>query len=285
MADPTPADALSSLARGTEEVKAELGDKKELFALNHFPLENYYVNSTGEWIEQEGCVVHRFDVTIANAALAGKTLKIKTYAYGDMAYGYCMGGENGEGYVAINPDANITENPESGVCEFEVTLPSADWMANQSFNFLEVSFCENPYTEFGIYEKKGSVWEEIKVLESRSGVLASGDSNGWHYRKWTDGTAECWRYFYGDGTTYEASEEGDIVYVYIPLPFMMPTKYATIVQVNPQCMNSNGTFAGYSTLTYAEPYSDSILVEVRNPSGYTKVRCYIYTTGNWKEEP
>ena len=157
--DPTPADAFRHLGEGN------LGANKDAFALAPFVIyENAYHGVDGNTVDKVGCSVYRMYLGDENERLFGKTLQIKTYAYGDMAYGF-----EGEPGTRINPGADIVRDPQSGVCEFSVTLPEYDPENNV---FFHISFCENPYTDFEIYEKKGTVWEEIKKLQSVEGYDA-----------------------------------------------------------------------------------------------------------------
>ena len=150
---------------------ADLGSK-DVFALSPFVIyEGGYHGQNGFSVDQEGCSVYRLylgeDGDVDYTYLFGKTIKIKTYAYGDMAYGF-----EGEPGTLINPDADIENDPESGVCEFEVTLPDSTEDLDL-YNFFHVSFCENAYTGFEIYEKKGSAWEEIKALWQAANALTA----------------------------------------------------------------------------------------------------------------
>jgi len=157
------------------ETVADLGSK-DVFALDaNVIYENSYQGADGQAVEQEGCSVYRLflgeeqdtegNVIADYTYLYGKTIKIKTYAYGAMAYGF-----EGAAGTLINPDADIENDPVSGVCEFEVTLPEYTEGASE---FFHISFCENAYTGFAIYEKKGTAWEEIKALWQAANALTA----------------------------------------------------------------------------------------------------------------
>ena len=156
--DPTPADAFRYIGN------AQLGSSREAFAAFVSSFDGYK-DTNGDLIQRPGCKVYRLMMG-DNEKLYGKTVRIKTYAYGNMVYGWNDHGQ----YIPINPNADIEENPRSGVREFEVTFP--EYNANDLYEIFDVSFCENPYTDFAIYEKKGTIWEELKKLQSVEGYDA-----------------------------------------------------------------------------------------------------------------
>lgn len=172
VADPTPADALSSLARGTEEVKAELGDKETTFALgvsNITEDTNAYLDDTENWIEQDGCSIYVVSLDHQETGVFdGKTITIRTYMYGAMT----LMARNFDGADGVTQDfvtnsqADIQQNPESGIFEYQYTFTPPEGIEHDMTHF-QISFCENPYMDKPqVFVHKKSVWEEIKNLQS-----------------------------------------------------------------------------------------------------------------------
>lgn len=147
--DPTPADAFDALA-------SEVGNKAEVFGFK-LPVPTYNAK-TGRY---------DYQFTLGDyPQMQGRTVTVRTYMYGDMAI-------SGDAFMfagCTNENANIEQNPESGICEFTDTLPSAEddeFVDELSFT---VPFCENPYLEKPmIFEARGSVWNELKHLEGTTG--------------------------------------------------------------------------------------------------------------------
>ena len=164
--NPTPADAFASLAK----VKTAVGDKEEVFNVPDFNMfvDGGYYNVYNEEITKSGCSV--YGMTEYNfSKLAGKTIRIRTYMYDDMALLFYFYGEH---VTYANHTANIEVDPKSGIFEFDYAVP--DNIGEEDMTFY-VSFCENPYfNEPVMFEPKGTVWEEIKNLENSSGSGAGG---------------------------------------------------------------------------------------------------------------
>ena len=141
---------------------SELGDVHALYSVLHLTdtiNAGQYIDANYNFIEQENCTIYTLpifeDVDLEeHRKLRGKTLKIKTYAYGDMSYG--LWAASG----ATNANANIEEDPLSGIWEFEVDIP-------EDFRGLfRISFCANDYLDAPeIAISQGTVWEEIKALQ------------------------------------------------------------------------------------------------------------------------
>lgn len=141
-------------------VNDELGNKDEIF--NYTPDEFYpdtegsYVDENGEYVEREGCNIYYllFDGT---EEFAGREIRVKTYMYGDMAI-FDMGVDE----HITNTNANITANPESGIFDYAFSFGPGYGTE------LYISFCENEFLSEPIfYEKKGTVWEEIRKTNGR----------------------------------------------------------------------------------------------------------------------
>lgn len=167
VADPTPADALSSLARRTDATKAELGDKEEIFTVAAALLfDGVYAKLSGDgWEEtkQDDCKIYNLCEADEKINLAGKTVTIRTYMYGDMAI--VDESEPNRFASVTNAEANINQNSESGIFEYEYTFPDATSRVQ-----VIISFCENSYMDRPkITIHNGTVWEEIKNLQSVEG--------------------------------------------------------------------------------------------------------------------
>lgn len=141
---------------------SELGDVKELYSVMHLADnmdQGMYIDANYNFLEQENCTIYTIPMFEdadfeEHRKLQGKTLRIKTYAYGDMSYG--LGGASG----ATNANADIEEDPRSGIWEFEVAIPE------DFIGLFRVSFCTNNYLDAPeIAISQGTVWEEIKALQ------------------------------------------------------------------------------------------------------------------------
>lgn len=291
--DPTPADAFKALAKGLHK---NLGSAKETFNMldgKFFAdtFQNCYFTKDYERVDKEGCYSYEATINTSggrNTDLLGNTLKIKTYAYGDMAcvlygvYGVTLTGSVYNGF-AVNPTADVTANPESGVCEFEITVPNEVW--GDLHCAIHIPFCENPYTELEIYEKKGTAWEEIKNLRQAtpiaSGVVDDANGNKWYYRKFGDGFAECWSNVTAtfSGLTAGAPVAGEMAYAYIPLPFPYTTsKWEPVVQ----CEFDRGQRETAPDMIQPMVSYDGVMVNVYVTwveSSSNDVRCRLYVAG------
>ena len=278
-------------------LEEHLGSAKEVFNMlddRFLPFANLgsgYYTKAHEWVEKEGCTTYEALIqqnSGQNTGLLGKILKVKTYAYGDMAcvlYGVSGVTYTGSIYngFAVNSTADVAADPQSGVCEFELTVPNEVW--GDMYCGIYIPFCENPYTDFEVYEKKGTVWEEIKNL-SENGLIASGivdgaDGSRWYYRKWGDGFAECWSNvtatFRGSGT--ETPVAGEMAYANIPLPFSFaPAKWEPVIQ----CEFDRGQRDTAPAVVAVISNYDGSGVEVVVTwveSGDATVRCRLYAAG------
>lgn len=185
-------------------LQENVGTKEEAFniSLSDDVIHGYYYSVKGSLVEQDGCSRYYFCGDSDDYAALGKTLRIRTYMYGDMGvehYSYYIE----EPVMYNNSSANIESNPESGICEFEIIVPENDYPE------LLISFCENPYMDAPIvYVQKDSVWDEIKKVQDDTVYEQFGAGFGC-YRKTREiteffGTAEVTMIFnnYGDGYGY-----------------------------------------------------------------------------------
>lgn len=142
---------------------SELGDIYDLYSVIHLAdnttSQGMYIDANYNFVEQENCTTYTIPMLEdaefeEHRKLQGKRLRIKTYAYGDMSYG--LWAASG----ATNTNANIEQDPRSGIWEFEVAIP-------EDFRGLfHISFCANEYLDAPqIAISQGTVWEEIKALQ------------------------------------------------------------------------------------------------------------------------
>lgn len=217
--------ALEANAGGDVEaiLNAELGTVKEAFPVSYNLDEEIDVGKYYRIID----IVPEY---AQNTELLGKTLCVKTYACGDMAYKLRVfdwndGSEEEIENNVVNPDADIDSNPESGVCEFEIAIPETlEYSELQIF----IPIAENPYIEdVEIWEKKSTVWGEIAKV-SKNGIIASGCGTDYYWRKWGDGFAECWIDIYADANYPEEA----VADMYVPLPIDFCIDHAPRVVAN-----------------------------------------------------
>lgn len=156
---------------------AELGDKDEIFNYTEDYLaldtEGSYVDENSEYVEQEGCNVYYlcFDGT---EEFAGREIRVKTYMYGDMTIYNAAFDEH-----ITNTKANITTDPESGIFDYAFSFDAGYGID------LYISFCENEFFDKPIfYEKKGTVWEEIRKSDGRQSQFVNipylSDTLSWY---------------------------------------------------------------------------------------------------------
>lgn len=280
---------------------SDIGSAKETFAVTGFSpsyyMENGYYTKDYTRVSKDGCIPYEVEISAGggtNTHILGKTLKVKTYAYGDMAcvlwsldldpsnYTYSQTVYTG---FDINPTADVVANPESGVCEFEITVPMQPW--GEPACGICFPFCDNPYTELEIYEKKGTVWEEIKNLNQVT-IVASGVVNGtnngnkWYYRKWGDGFTEIWSNvsltFRGQSSATPVTGEYAIANLQLPVTFN-PVNFSPSVQCTIISSGLQGapnlvdlSFGNYSSM-------DVVLIWPGNTYGGNNVACKIYIAG------
>ena len=110
-------------------------------------------------------------------------------------------------------------------------------------------------------------------------VIAQGEINGWNYRKWNSGVAECW-------TPNLGLEYFNPVCLgrAVELPFTMVSMVASMTIVNAggyDCLNGAFTIT-YSTTNIDEPLIFSIMKENGNFTDTDYVPVAIHITGRWK---
>ena len=187
--DPTPADAFDSLA-------SEVGNKAEVFGFE-LPVPAYDAK-TGRY---------DYQFTLGDyPRMQGRTVTVRTYMYGDMA----ISGDGGVFDGCTNENANIEQNPESGICEFTDIIPSFEDDEFVDELGFSVPFCENPFLEKPvIFETRGSIWQEIKRLFA----IESLSYPGCYYHV-VDGEKEWINPPMGYGEEYRTTERynGDVKY-------------------------------------------------------------------------
>ena len=263
--------------------KEEIGSAKEAFPVPFRLIDN----------DKLGCKVYVLEMSTYfgddeghNLEFLGKTIKIKTYANNTMTYWFMEYDSDGE-KILINPNANITEDPQSGVCELEITIPETFLSDPYMYGGLYVQFLDNPYTEFEAYEVKGTLWEEIKTL-GNAAIVASGtttiDGVKWYYRKFSDGFAECWASIDKTGRVIDNHAKGDLVSVSIPLPiiFVNDTE-VTFTAVGSVEEDGEAGFSIFtSTFGFVQVWNLRYVdITVVNSTGYTLVSGELHMRGRW----
>ena len=145
----------------------EIGDIKEILGITNTGVDDdCYIDKDGTSQSQESCRVYHY--TYNEDEMSSKTIKIKTYMYGDMAI--TAYDDTGFGWIGLtNSQADIEANPESGIFEIEIEVGVS------SGGDIHVSFCENPYLDAPeVYIKPGTIWQEIKKVSDKTSVLSTG---------------------------------------------------------------------------------------------------------------
>ena len=125
----------------------EVGNRKEIGYL--IPEVSYlhggcYFDVNSNFISQKGCSCYEY---IFTNIYMGRKLHIKTYMHDNMAIVHDV--------TSVTNNVDIEKNPESGIFEYEYTIPKAKGTK------LNISFCENPYIKEPEIYVKTSLWEEM----------------------------------------------------------------------------------------------------------------------------
>lgn len=210
-------------------VKAEFGNSNEIYSMNNWVeihSENGYYDDEWNFIEVIDCTMYymdymKYDPETGEAIdkLRGKKFKIKTYAPNNIP---CSSPTLPE--KIYNTNANIGENPESGIWEIEIDFTETDG-GKVKFPFVKNDYLEAPE----VTEIHETAWEEIKRLSTTfkkdvTRLLEQGtwswNSNGIAdgvYKKYADGFCECWLL---GSTDYDVSITNVTeISKIIPLPF------------------------------------------------------------------
>lgn len=124
------------------------------------------------------------------------------------------------------------------------------------------------------------VWTKL-LSESDKHIIASGTSGIWTYRKWSDGTAECWGSLRNSGEISEqwGSDYCGLYNKYLDYPFTfttIPTEFATL--------HTSG-FGGYlytegtNTATHSAKYG---ILRSAPQYGTVNITIDIYAIGKWR---
>lgn len=173
----------------------DLGSTKESFPIQYDDV----VGITGDDPTASFELKYVIDIdtrTGHNCDLLGKTLAVNSYAFGDMAYNVIDGQIEGEDNIVsteiVNPNADIINNPESGICEFKIKIPED---STSELITIEIPFYNSKFTfendiMIKIYEDKGTVWNAIADL-NKCNIVASGTGSHVDWYKWSNGRGEC----------------------------------------------------------------------------------------------
>ena len=110
-------------------------------------------------------------------------------------------------------------------------------------------------------------------------IVEQGEIDGWFYRKWNSGTAECWKIYYGTGINAAASNYNGFYYsngIRVPLPF----EFANL----PTVTVDGGSTANMNFVRVFGQYKDAvnfIVVGMTNVTS-TDITVDIKAIGKWK---
>lgn len=130
------------------DMQAEMGNLSEVYALPVEWLDGMYINTGGVRTEYANS---RIAFVQDMKPYVGKTIKVKTYAHGNMAYIITDAGWNT--LATATSGNNSTSNAK---WEFEVTIP-------ENAGYMQVSYDFTLGDDFEMYEKK-TVWGAIATL-------------------------------------------------------------------------------------------------------------------------
>ena len=109
-------------------------------------------------------------------------------------------------------------------------------------------------------------------------VVEQSTSGGWRYRKWSDGTAECWRNY---SASFWVNNAYGSVYMSNKADLMLPSGLFTSV---PSVTTGGGTNAGASWISIASVTKDTITFRMMNGTSATDLSSTpsFYAIGRWK---
>ena len=111
----------------------------------------------------------------------------------------------------------------------------------------------------------------LYALWNKPHIVEQGQTDGWSYRKWDDGTAECWGQF--TKTTSPASDNH----------YMLKATYPFRFTENPSVVATGSVGNQYSYVSYTAVYwgCTDIYLDSPTTSSQTIVVC-VYAIGKWK---
>lgn len=147
---------------------ADVGSAKDTFAIYATEHDGYYIGPTGNMEDRSGYKYYR----MACANSRGKVWGVKTYGGGSMAFAFIQDSTVGDGLTVGGIFSDYAPDAEyMGPLEFDIEIP-------EDANVLFVSFMENSSVAFSAYEKKGTVWDEIRVAQESGGGSGGGGTSG-----------------------------------------------------------------------------------------------------------
>lgn len=155
-------DIVGAINEQIANIESEVGNAEATYLYPTATVTNdAYVDNAGEIVPQDNCKTYSYSFG-GNGypeGTEGRKLYIKTYMYGNMAIYNSISGD-----VVTNENADIENNPESGIFEYEVDLDVfCPWGETLSLN---VSFCENPYMDKPEVRVKSTLWQEIQDIRN-----------------------------------------------------------------------------------------------------------------------
>lgn len=133
------------------------------------------------------------------------------------------------------------------------------------------------------YKERGGL-RAIQISESSVSdneadyIVEQGESNGWTYRKWNSGKAECW-YFDYTKASVSFSAWGGLYYADVATALSYPFTFENVPYnfITPYDSQA-GVFGCWGTSTTGV----GTVRVIHNTNNATTVRFHIYTVGTWK---
>lgn len=116
------------------------------------------------------------------------------------------------------------------------------------------------------------------TLRNLPSIVEQGTYGVWTYRKWSDGTAECWCKFSVTLTSNAQALGGYSYYRSIGFP---PSFFTEPPIINYSAYIDNA-FALTGTLTVAHTKDDTNLYAISNVNGTKNTAWYVFAIGKWK---
>lgn len=169
------------------------------------------------------------------------------------------------GRILIIPKGNYNSSVTYEMLDL-VYHNGTSWLAKKTVIGIEPS------------EANGEYWHKV-VDNSQDYIVEQGTSNGWTYRKWNSGVAECWYEGYVNFTSNDMATTSisglNILRVYLDFPFTFktpPKAFANIQWRYVEWVQAGTTESNCEIRKFCN--SESAVLE------YDMIN--IYTVGNWK---
>lgn len=208
----------------------------------------------------------------------------------DIALAYRYKTESGDYGEWVHPTATLTPTFSGNTYELTVTIENLDYRNAYTVQCAasdKVAYIESvertikaiPVFDWGANDFNFNVPVSINNVPITDFIVEHGEQDGWFYRKWNSGFAECWKVHYENGVNAAASNYNGFYYsstITVPFPFTfanLPT--VTVDGGSSANMNFVRVFGKY------EDAASFVVVGLANVTN-TNITVDIRAIGKWK---